>query len=120
MFIWTIAELSIPQAPEGRMAEAYIVGAVRTAVGRRNGTLKNYHPIDLGAAVLRELVARTGIDASLVEDVIFGCVDQVGAQSANVARNCVLSAGLPESVPATTVDRQCGSSQQAGPFAAQA
>ena len=102
------------------MAEAYIVGAVRTAVGRRNGSLKNYHPIDLGAAVLEELVRRTGIDPAAIEDVIFGCVDQVGAQSANIARNCVLSAGLPESVPATTVDRQCGSSQQALHFAAQA
>ena len=102
------------------MAEAYIVGAVRTAVGRRNGSLKNFHPIDLGAAVLSELVARTKIDPALIEDVIFGCVDQVGAQSANIARSCVLSAGLPESVPATTVDRQCGSAQQAVHFGAQA
>ena len=102
------------------MGEAYIVGAVRTAGGRRNGKLKDWHPIDLGALVLDELVARTGADPAAVEDVIFGCVDQVGAQSANVARNAVLSSSLPESVPGTTVDRQCGSSQQALHFAAQA
>jgi acetyl-CoA acetyltransferase family protein len=102
------------------MGEAFIVGAVRTAGGRRNGKLKNWHPIDLGALVLDELVARTGTDPELIEDVIFGCVDQVGAQSANIARNAVLSSRLPESVPGTTVDRQCGSSQQAFHFAAQA
>jgi acetyl-CoA acetyltransferase family protein len=103
------------------MGEAYIVGAVRPAGGRRNGKLKDWHPIDLGALVLDEIVARTGADPALVEDVIFGCVDQVGAQSANIARNAVLaSATLPESVPGTTVDRQCGSSQQALHFAAQA
>ena len=102
------------------MADAFIVGAVRTAGGRRNGKLKNWHPIDLGALVLDELVARTGTDPELIEDVIFGCVDQVGAQSANIARNAVLASRLPESVPGTTVDRQCGSSQQAFHFAAQA
>ena len=102
------------------MGEAYIVGAVRTAGGRRNGKQKDRHPIDLGARVLDELVSRTGVDPELVEDVIFGCVDQVGAQAANIARNAVLSSGLPESVPGTTVDRQCGSSQQAIHFAAQA
>ena len=102
------------------MGDAYIVGAVRTAGGRRNGKLKDTHPIDLGALVLDELVSRTGIDPEHVEDVIFGCVDQVGAQSANIARNCILSSSLPESVPGTTVDRQCGSSQQALHFAAQA
>jgi acetyl-CoA acetyltransferase family protein len=100
--------------------DAYIVGAVRTAVGRRNGQLKGWHPVDLGAAVLDELVRRTGVDPHRIDDVIFGCVDQVGAQAANVARNCVLSSSLPETVPATTVDRQCGSSQQAVHFAAQA
>jgi acetyl-CoA acetyltransferase family protein len=106
---------------ENPMGEAYIVGAVRTAGGRRGGKLSKWHPIDLGARVLDELVARTAIDPGLVEDVIFGCVDQVGAQSANIARNCVLSSqSLPESVPGTTVDRQCGSSQQALHFAAQA
>jgi acetyl-CoA acetyltransferase family protein len=102
------------------MAEAFIVGAVRTAGGRRNGKLKDIHPIDLGAAILDELVGRSGIDPVHVEDVIFGCVDQVGAQAGNVARNAVLSSSLPESVPATTIDRQCGSSQQAVHFAAQA
>ena len=102
------------------MPEAFIVGAVRTAGGRRNGKLKSWHPIDLGAVVLDELVARTGADPALIEDVIFGCVDQVGAQSANIARNAVLASRLPESVPGTTVDRQCGSSQQALHFAAQA
>src|SRR5215470_7028984 len=102
------------------MGEAFIVGAVRTAGGRRGGRLAKWHPIDLGALVLDELVARTGIDPAQIEDVIMGCVDQVGAQSANIARNCVLSSGLPESVPGTTVDRQCGSGQQAIHFAAQA
>ena len=102
------------------MPEAFIVGAVRTAGGRKNGKLKNWHPIDLGAFVLDELVARTDADPALIEDVIFGCVDQVGAQSANIARNAVLASRLPESVPGTTVDRQCGSSQQALHFAAQA
>jgi acetyl-CoA C-acetyltransferase len=102
------------------MPEAFIVGAVRTAGGRKNGKLKNWHPIDLGAFVLDELVARTGADPAVIEDVIFGCVDQVGAQSANIARNAVLASRLPESVPGTTVDRQCGSSQQALHFAAQA
>jgi acetyl-CoA C-acetyltransferase len=102
------------------MPEAFIVGAVRTAVGRRNGKLKSWHPIDLGAAVLDELIERTKADPSLIEDVIFGCVDQVGAQAANIARNAVLSSKLPETVPATTIDRQCGSSQQALHFAAQA
>ena len=102
------------------MPEAFIVGAVRTAGGRKNGKLKDWHPIDLGAFVLDELVARTAADPALIEDVIFGCVDQVGAQSANIARNAVLASRLPESVPGTTVDRQCGSSQQALHFAAQA
>ncbi|MBY0280333.1 acetyl-CoA C-acetyltransferase [Candidatus Binatia bacterium] len=102
------------------MEQAYIVGAVRTAAGRRGGKLSGWHPIDLGAAVLDEIVARTKIDPALVEDVIFGCVNQVGSQGTNIARNAVLSSKLPESIPATTVDRQCGSSQQAVHFAAQA
>ena len=102
------------------MEQAYIVGAVRTAAGRRGGRLSSWHPIDLGAAVLDEIVARTGADPALIEDVIFGCVNQVGAQATNIARNAVLSSSLPESLPATTVDRQCGSSQQAVHFAAQA
>ena len=102
------------------MEQAYIVGAVRTAAGRRGGKLSGWHPIDLGAAVLDEIVERTKIDAALVEDVIFGCVNQVGSQGTNIARNAVLSSKLPETIPATTVDRQCGSSQQAVHFAAQA
>ncbi|HEY8518189.1 MAG TPA: acetyl-CoA C-acetyltransferase [Candidatus Binatia bacterium] len=102
------------------MEQAYIVGAVRTPVGRRGGKLSGWHPIDLGAAVLDELIARTGADPEAIDDVIFGCVNQVGAQAANVARNAILASKLPESVPGTTVDRQCGSSQQAVHFAAQA
>ena len=101
------------------MPEAVIVEAVRSAVGRREGALKGVHPADLLGTVLRSLVERTGIDPELVDDVITGCVDQVGEQSLNIGRNAWLGAGLPESVPATTVDRQCGSSQQAAHFAAQ-
>ena len=99
---------------------AYIVSAVRTAGGKKNGKLSGWHPADLGAEVLNELVNQTGIDPKDIDDVIFGCVDQVGAQSGNLARNSVLASCLPESVPGTTVDRQCGSSQQAIHFAAQA
>jgi acetyl-CoA acyltransferase len=99
--------------------EPVIVGAVRTPVGRRNGGLAGVHAVDLGAVVLRELVERAGVDPLLVDDVIFGCVSQIGEQSVNVARNAWLAAGLPEEVPATTIDRQCGSSQQAVQFAAQ-
>jgi acetyl-CoA acyltransferase len=99
--------------------DAVIVDAVRTPVGRRDGRLSGWHPVDLLAETLAELVARAGVDASLVDDVICGCVSQVGEQSINVGRNAWLAAGLPESVPATTVDRQCGSSQQAAHFAAQ-
>ena len=99
--------------------EAVIVEAVRTAVGRRNGRLKDWHPVDLMAEVLSALVQRTGVDPGLVEDVIVGCVSQVGEQSLNVGRNAALAADFPETVPGTTVDRQCGSSQQAIHFAAQ-
>jgi acetyl-CoA acyltransferase len=99
--------------------EPVVVGAVRTPAGRRNGGLAGVHAVDLGAVVLRALVERTGVDPVLVDDVIMGCVSQVGEQSANVARNAWLAAGLPEEVPATTIDRQCGSSQQAVQFAAQ-
>jgi acetyl-CoA acyltransferase len=99
--------------------EAVIVAAVRTAVGRRNGRLKDWHPVDLMAEVLSTLVQRTGVDTNLIEDVIVGCVSQVGEQSLNVGRNAALAAGFPETVPGTTVDRQCGSSQQAIHFAAQ-
>ncbi|MHB1432496.1 MAG: acetyl-CoA C-acetyltransferase, partial [Streptosporangiaceae bacterium] len=101
------------------MSQAYIVGAVRTPVGRRNGGLVPVHPVDLGAHVLSELVSRTGIDPAAVDDVIMGCVSQIGPQSIDIARNAWLSAGLPESVPGVTIDRQCGSSQQAVHFAAQ-
>ena len=99
--------------------EAVIVEAVRTPVGRRNGRLKDWHPVDLMAQVLATLVQRTGVEPGLVEDVIIGCVSQVGEQSLNVGRNAALAAGFPETVPGTTVDRQCGSSQQAIHFAAQ-
>ncbi|HAE82431.1 MAG TPA: steroid 3-ketoacyl-CoA thiolase [Ktedonobacter sp.] len=99
--------------------EAVIVEAVRTAVGRRGGRLKDWHPVDLLAQTLSALVQRTKVDPGLVEDVIVGCVSQVGEQSLNVGRNAVLAAGFPETVPGTTVDRQCGSSQQAIHFAAQ-
>lgn len=99
--------------------EAVIVSAVRTAIGRRNGRLKDWHPVDLMAQVLSAVVQRTGIDAELVDDVIVGCVGQVGEQALNIGRNAALAAGFPESVPGTTVDRQCGSSQQAIHFAAQ-
>ena len=102
------------------MTEAFIAGAVRTAVGKRNGSLSGVHPVDLGAHVLRGLVDRTGIDPAAVDDVIMGCVSQIGPQTFDIARNAWLSAGLPESVPGVTVDRQCGSSQQAVHFAAQA
>ncbi|MDQ3954701.1 MAG: thiolase family protein [Actinomycetota bacterium] len=101
------------------MREAVIVEAVRTPTAKRNGKLKDWHPVDLLAEVLNETIARSSIDAGLVDDVICGCVSQIGDQSLNVGRNAWLSAGLPEEVPATTVDRQCGSSQQAIHFAAQ-
>lgn len=101
------------------MREAVIVDAVRTPIGRRNGQLKDWHPVDLFAQVLKAVVERNGIDAGQIEDVIAGCVVQAGEQSLNVARNAVLAAGFPEGVPGTTVDRQCGSSQQAIHFAAQ-
>ncbi|MDA7702337.1 acetyl-CoA C-acyltransferase [Gammaproteobacteria bacterium] len=103
------------------MAEkAYIVSAVRTPGGKKNGSLSDWHPADMGAMVLDELVKQTGVDPKDIDDVIFGCVDQVGAQAGNLARNAVLASSLPESVPGTTIDRQCGSSQQALHFAAQA
>jgi acetyl-CoA C-acetyltransferase len=101
------------------VSEAYIVGAVRTPVGRRNGGLAGMHSVDLAAQVLTELVARTGVDPSAVDDVIMGCVSQVGPQAIDIGRNAWLSAGLPENVPGVTIDRQCGSSQQAVHFAAQ-
>jgi len=102
------------------MAEAFIVDAVRTAGARKGGRLSGWHPADLAAAVLDALVARTGVDPAVIDDLIMGCVGQAGEQSNNIARNAVLASRLPESVPATSVDRQCGSSQQALHFAAQA
>src|SRR3954467_11907737 len=101
------------------MATAVIVDAVRTAGGKRNGKLSGWHPADLAAETLKALVERNGIDPGIVEDVIMGCVMQVGSQGLNIGRNAVLAAGWPETVPATSVDRQCGSSQQSAHFAAQ-
>jgi acetyl-CoA C-acetyltransferase len=101
------------------MAEAYIVEAVRTPVGRRGGGLSQVHPADLGAHILSALMERSGVDPAAVEDVIFGCLDQVGPQAGDIARTSWLAAGLPEEVPGVTIDRQCGSSQQAVHFAAQ-
>ena len=102
------------------MPTAVIVDAVRTATGRRNGQLKDWHPVDLAAETLKALVDRNDLDPALIEDVIMGCVMQVGEQSLNVGRNAALAAGFPETVVGTTIDRQCGSSQQAAHFAAQA
>src|SRR3954470_4225446 len=101
------------------MPEAYIVDAVRTPVGRKNGGLAKAHPADLGAHVLTELVQRTGIDPAAVDDVVMGCLDTIGPQAGDIARTAWLAAGLPEHVPGTTIDRQCGSWQQAVHFAAQ-
>lgn len=102
------------------MSEAYIVDAVRTAGGRRGGRLANWHPVDLAAHVLDALVDRTGVDPAAVDDVLMGCVSQGGEQTGNIGRNAVLASKLPESVPGVSLDRQCGSSQQAIHFAAQA
>ncbi len=101
------------------MPTAVIVDAIRTPLGRRNGALKDVHPVDLVANVLRAVVERNGVDPALVEDVIMGCVMQVGEQGINVGRNAALAAGFPETTVGTTIDRQCGSSQQAAHFAAQ-
>lgn len=101
------------------MTTAVIVDAIRTPLGRRNGKLKDWHPVDLAAETMNALQERNDLDPALVDDVVMGCVMQVGEQAANVARNAVLAAGWPESVPGTTIDRQCGSSQQAAHFAAQ-
>src|SRR6266508_3153123 len=99
--------------------EAVILEAVRSPIGERNGSLKDFHPVDLLAEVLKEVANRSGVDPELIEDNITGCVSQVGEQSLNVGRNAWLAAGFPETIPATTVDRQCGSSQQSIHFAAQ-
>src|SRR5260370_4763341 len=108
-----------PLGYHAHMRDAVIVDAVRTPVGRRDGALKGWHPVDLLAHTLRAVTQRNKLDPALVDDVIAGCVGQVGEQAYNIARNAVLAAGFPESVPGTTVDRQCGSSQQAAHFAAQ-
>ena len=102
------------------MAEAYIVDALRTPIGKKKGSLAGAHPADLGAHVLRALMDRNDVDPHAVEDVVFGCVDTIGPQAGDIARTCWLAAGLPDEVPGTTIDRQCGSSQQAVHFAAQA
>src|SRR5512135_514026 len=102
------------------MADAYIVEAVRTAGGRRNGALRDWLPVDLASEVLNAIVDRSGIDPTVIEDVIMGCVTQAGEQANNIGRMAVLASNLPQSVPAVTIDRQCGSSQQAIQFAAQA
>ena len=102
------------------MAEAYIVSALRTAVGRKKGALAAEHPADLGAHILKAVVADAGVDPAAVEDVVFGCLDAIGHQAGDIARTAWLAAGLPEEVPGVTIDRQCGSSQQAVHFAAQA
>jgi len=101
------------------MASAVIVDAVRTPLGKRNGKLKDWHPVDLAAHTLRALVERNDLDPAIIDDVIMGCVSQVGDQAVNIGRNAALAAGFPDSVPGTSVDRQCGSSQQAAHFAAQ-
>lgn len=102
------------------MAEAYIVDAVRTPVGRRGGSLSQIHPADLGAIPIKELLNRTGVDPTSIDDVMWGCVDAIGPQAGDIGRTCWLVAGLPEEIPGTTIDRQCGSGQQAVHFAAQA
>ena len=112
--------LSTRSDTEIDMAQAYIVAASRTAGGKKGGRLSGWHPVDLAAEVLKDLVARTKADPDLIDDVIMGCVIQVGEQAMNIGRNAVLAAGLPERIPGTTLDRQCGSSQQAIHFAAQA
>lgn len=101
------------------MAEAYIIDAVRTPIGRKKGSLAHLHPADLGAHPIKALVARTGIDANAVDDVVWGCCDTIGPQAGDIGRTVWLVAGLPQHVPGTTIDRQCGSSQQAVHFAAQ-
>jgi len=98
---------------------AVIVDAIRTPLGKRNGKLQNWHPVDLAAETLKALISRTGIDPAVIDDVIMGCVRQVGEQGVNIGRNAVLAAGWPDTIPGTTIDRQCGSSQQAAHFAAQ-
>src|SRR5688500_11338509 len=104
---------------ETPMPEAYIVDATRTPVGRRGGGLADAHPADLAAHPIRTLVERGGFDPAAIDDVVFGCIDTIGSQAGDIARTAALAAGLPDTVPGVTVDRQCGSSQQAAHFAAQ-
>jgi acetyl-CoA acyltransferase len=111
-------ELKETKLSELKDRDVVIVGAVRTPIGRRNGSLSEWHPVDLGAAVLKEVVKRAGVTPDVVEDVVYGCVSQRGEQSLNLARNVVLAAGFPYTIPGATVDRQCGSGQQAIHFAA--
>src|SRR5439155_18363965 len=113
------ARLPAPAATVPCMPTAVIVDAIRTPLGRRNGQLSGWHPVDLAAHVLDTLVVRHDLDPGVVDDVIMGCVSQVGEQAMNIGRNALLAAGFPDTVPGTTVDRQCGSSQQALHFAAQ-
>src|SRR3954451_8110558 len=102
------------------MAEAFIVDAARTAVGRRNGGFAAEHPADMAAHVINTLIGRHDVDPAAIDDVILGCLDTIGSQAGDIARTAALAAGLPESVPGVTIDRQCGSSQQAVHFGAQA
>src|SRR5919201_3055013 len=108
-----------PTPSSSAVREAVIVEAVRSPIGKRGGSLSGIHPVDLLATVLQEVVSRAGVDPGQIEDNITGCVSQVGEQSLNIGRNAWLAAGFPETIPATTVDRQCGSSQQSIHFAAQ-
>src|SRR5438874_4256961 len=102
------------------MPEAFIVDAIRTAVGKRNGGFAAEHPADMAAHVIKTIVGRHDVDPAAIDDVILGCLDNIGSQAGDIARTAALAAGLPESVPGVTIDRQCGSAQQAVPFAAQA
>src|ERR671927_733344 len=111
--------MAAPSASAAAATSAVIGDAVRTPIAKRNGKLADWHPVDLAAEPLRALVERNGLDPAGVDDVIMGCVSQTGEQALNVGRNAALAAGFPDSVPGTTVDRQCGSSQQAVHFAAQ-
>ena len=99
------------------MTEAYIIDTVRTPVGRRNGGLSKVHPADLGAHTIKSLLRRTDVDPMAIDDVMFGCVDQIGPQAGDIARTAWLAAGLPQEIPGVTIDRQCGSAQQAISFA---
>src|SRR5690242_9615750 len=113
-------DFSEPDSRGTPVAEAYIVDATRTAVGRRNGGFAGVHPADFAAHTIKTVVERNDFDPAAIEDVILGCLDNIGAQAGDIARTAALAAGLPESVPGVTLDRQCGSAQQAVHFASQA